>query len=197
MNSIEGRFIYGDDMYVDDVYMDERWSHINGFRDYMVSDKGRVWSIKNQKFLKIKPMDRHGHLGVCMYQDGKRYYKYIHRLVAEAFIPNPNKLPIVRHLLDEPSFNECDDLAWGTVRDNTYDSIKNGHAYIPTDEDRYKGYKNRMMNIIAIDIYSSESIEFESQGQASRTLKIPQANIFKVLHGMRKSAGGYRFEEVK
>ena len=197
MDSIEGRFIYGDNIYVDDAYMDEKWSHINGFRDYMVSDKGRVWSIKKQKFLKIKLMDRGGHLGVCMYQDGKSYYKYIHRLVAEAFIPNPNNLPIVRHLLDEPSFNECDDLAWGTVKNNVHDAIRNGRAYTLTDEDRYNGNKDRMMHIVAIDIHDGKTIHFESQNEASRILRIPQANNHKVLHGKRKIAGGYYFEEVK
>ena len=196
MYHIEGRFVYGDDVYVDDGYMDEEWEYINGFPDYMISNKARVWSIKTQRFLTVKPMDDHGHLGVCLYKDGNRYYKYIHRLVAEAFIPNPNDLPIVRHLYDDPSQNEYEDLSWGTQKDNIHDCIKNGRAYFLTSKDRYKGNKDRMMAIIAINVKTGEQKTFESQNEASRSLKIPQANIYKVIHGRRHTAGGYLFKEV-
>ena len=196
MYHIEGRFVYGDDVYVDDGYMDEEWEYIDGFPDYMISNKARVWSIKTQRFLTVKPMDDHGHLGVCLYKDGNRYYKYIHRLVAEAFIPNPNDLPIVRHLYDDPSQNEYKDLSWGTQKDNIHDCIKNGRAYFLTSKDRYKGNKDRMMAIIAINVKTGEQKTFESQNEASRSLKIPQANIYKVIHGKRHTAGGYLFKEV-
>ena len=196
MYHIEGRFVYGDDVYVDDGYMDEEWEYINGFPDYMISNKARVWSIKTQQFLTVKPMDDHGHLGVCLYKDGNRYYKYIHRLVAEAFVPNPNDLPIVRHLYDDPSQNEYEDLSWGTQKDNIHDCIKNGRAYFLTSKDRYKGNKDRMMSIIAINVKTGEQKTFESQNEASRLLKIPQANIYKVIHGKRHTAGGYLFKEV-
>lgn len=194
---IEGRFVHGDDVYLDDYYMGEAWGYISGFPEYMVSNLGRVWSEKTQRFLTVKPMDAHGHLGVCLRKDGRAYYKYIHRLVAEAFIPNPNNYPIVRHIYDQPDQNTEWDLAWGTMRDNARDSIRNGHAYIPTDEDRYKGNKDRMIPVVAIDLETQEKIYFESQGQAGRVLGIPQANIWKVLAGERRSAGGYKFEEVK
>ena len=42
MYHIEGRFVYGDDVYVDDGYMDEEWEYINGFPDYMISNKAKV-----------------------------------------------------------------------------------------------------------------------------------------------------------
>ena len=196
MSYMEGRYVYGDDMYVDDYYMDEKWAYINDHPDYMVSNKGRVWSIKSDMFLKLKRLDNHGHLGVCLRTNGKPYYEYIHRLVAKAFIPNPHGHPIVRHLYDNPLYNTDEDLAWGTQRDNALDALANGTAYIPTDEDRYRGNKSRMTPLEAINVNTGERSCFESQGEASRALNIPQGNIWKVIHGQRVTAGGYVFKEV-
>ena len=190
-----GEYVFGDDAYIEDCYLDERWKPINGFcRKYWISNFGRVWSTRSQSFLKVKPMDDHGHLGVCLYADGERYYRYIHRLVAEEFIPNPNRYPIVRHIDDIPYYNTVEDLMWGTQRDNFYDSVKNGRAYIPTDEDRRKGNLDRMTPLIAINLTSGEKLYFESQGEASRALNIQQSNIWKVLNGVRRSAGNYTFK---
>lgn len=57
--------------------------------------------------------------------EGKYVYGYLHRLVAMAYIPNPNNYPMVRHLNDNPLDNRLANLAWGTQKDNVKDSIKN------------------------------------------------------------------------
>ena len=190
-----GEFIYGDEMYIDDYYMEEKWKPINGFRmEYWVSNKARVWSMKSEQFLKLKKLDRHGHLGVCLILDGVRHYEYIHRLVANAFIPNPKKLPIVRHLYDYPDHNTVEDIAWGTQLDNMRDAISNGNAYILTDEDREKGFEKSRTPIKAINLTTGEVFTFKGQGEASRILGIPQANIWKVLNHQRPRAQGYTFE---
>lgn len=53
--------------------------------------------------------------------EGKYVYGYLHRLVAMAYIPNPNNYPIVRHLNDNPLDNRLANLAWGTQKDNVKD----------------------------------------------------------------------------
>lgn len=196
MSYFEGRHVYGDDVYVDDYYLDEKWAYISGFPEYMVSNKGRVWSKKTSCFLKPKRLDRQGHLGVCLLKNGVHYYKYIHRLVAEAFIPNPHDLPVVRHLYDDRTQNAEDDLAWGTQRDNYFDALTNGTAYVLTDVDREKGNRDRCMPLVATNATTREKTNFRSQNEASRKLGIPQANIHKVVRGERRSAGGYYFKEV-
>lgn len=193
MNYLDSSFVYGNDIFTPDEYMGERWAYIDGLPGYMVSDKGRVWSESSQTFIKVKPMDKHGHMGVCLCVNGKRYYEYIHRLMAKAFIPNPNNYPVVRHLDDDPSNNDLYNLAWGTQKDNARDCMENGNSYVLTDEDRYKGNKDRMIPVMAINILTSEKLYFESQTEAGRKLSIPQANIWKVLNKERSSAGGYNF----
>lgn len=193
-----GEFVYGDEIYVDEYYFDERWKPINGFcGEYWVSDKGRVWSMKTNRFLKLKKLDSHGHLGVCLYTLKGPVYAYIHRLVADAFIPNPNNYPVVRHIYDNPEYNEVNDLLRGTQRDNMLDARRNGRSYTITKADREKGLVNLRTPVKAINADTGEIDIFESQSHASEVLNIPQANIWKVLNGERRKAGGYYFEYIE
>lgn len=77
----------------------EEWRPIQGFEGlYEVSDWGRVKSLKFGKEKMLKGgKDKDGYLLVQLCQDGKRVMKKVHRLVAEAFLPNPNNLPQVNH----------------------------------------------------------------------------------------------------
>lgn len=194
---IEARFVYGDDVYIPEEYLEETWEPVRECCDlYYVSDMGRVWSVASQDFLKVKPMDRRGHLGVCLYDRGQRKYRYIHRLMAEAFTPNPDGYPVVRHLDDDPSNNVLDNLKWGTQKDNMRDCIDNGHAHFVTNEERYKGLRPMMTPVIATDLETGEELWFESQGEAGRSLGVPQANVYKVLVGERRQAGGYSFRRA-
>lgn len=192
-----GEYVYGDDVYIPEDYMDERWWYIDGIPDYMISDHGRVWSQKSRQFIKPKPMDNHGHLGVCLRVNGNAKYLYVHRLMAKAFIPNPNDYPIVRHLNDIPNDNYLDNLSWGTQKDNAKDSIQNGNAHFITPEERELGIAKMRTPILATNLATGEHIEFRGQGEASRFLGIPQANIWKVANDERHSAGGYRFEYLR
>lgn len=109
----------------------EVWKVINGFEEYFISNLGRVRCED-----KVKYMPRHGTPYVIKGSIRKTYFhKYgysiitlmengvgkkrtIHSLVAEHFIPNPENLPCVMHLDDNPHNNKVDNLAWGTVQDN-------------------------------------------------------------------------------
>lgn len=189
-----GEQVYGDYVYIPEEHMDERWWFINGFQGYMVSDHGRVWSEKTQHFLKLKKMDRHGHLGVCLHQNGKMYYKYIHRLVAEAFIPNPDNKPCVCHVMDNPDYNEWYELKWGTVKENHEDCVKNGHYRPFSSEDREKSYEKNRIPIYAIRLSDGYKKWHRSLTDAARDLGLQQANAWKVLNNQRPHTRGWRFE---
>lgn len=190
---IPGDFVYPEGTYVPDEYMDEKWWYTD-IPGYMVSNYGRVWSEKKQKFLKPKPMDKNGHMGVCLYHNGIPHYFYIHRLMAQAFIPNPDNLPNVRHLNDIPNDNELSNFAWGTQRDNAIDALRNGRTFTADPEVRDKALDSVRTPIIATNLSTGERRYFRSQADASKILNIQQANIWKVLNGERGHAGGYHFE---
>ena len=75
-----------------------RWAEVVGFPEYLVSDRGEVYSSKSNKVLKLA--DRKGYLSVFLYGEASKRLN-VHRLVASAFIPNPFKLPQVNHIDEE------------------------------------------------------------------------------------------------
>lgn len=189
-----GDYVHGPYEYLDDYHADERWWYVDGVPGYMVSDKGRVWAEKTRKFLKAKTVDNHGHLGFCLSVNGRPHYVYLHRIMAEAFIPNPNNYPIVRHLDDDPSNNELANLAWGTQKDNHRDSVLNGSVYYLTDEDREKGFVKVRKPVIGTNLITGKKTRFRGQSEAARILGLQQANVWKVLNGVRPKTGNYIFE---
>ena len=192
-----GEYVYGDLYYIPEEYMEERWWPIPEAPSYMISDCGRVWSSISHKFLKPKPLDKHGHLGVCLSTGNGLVYRYIHRLMAEAFIPNRANYPIVRHLNDNPTCNYLDNFAWGTQKDNYEDARRNCHVHYVTPEEREIGLEKMRIPILAINLATGEEIHFRGQTEASKVLGIKQANIWKVLNGERRQAGGYSFKYIR
>lgn len=84
---------------------------------YGVTSCGRVWSYKYKKFLKPHP-GRDGYLRVVLTKNGKMKTCYVHRLVAESYIPNPDNLTQVDHIDENKNHNYINNLQWITSRDN-------------------------------------------------------------------------------
>lgn len=187
--------------------MNEKWRPIKGFDGYEVSDRGRVRSYhkpigygggtcvdfnSNPKILTQTPVGKLNHMRVTLYGD-KRVSLLVHRLVAEAFIPNPNNYPIVRHMNNNPSDNRVSNLKWGTQSDNVGDSVKQGRM-------NYEGmitYNNgRKTPIKAINITTGECYVFNSQSDAAKKLKTSQGNVWRSLKN-GGSIKGYIFEYIR
>ena len=103
----------------------EIWKPVVGYEGlYEISNMGRVKSIKfNKEKILFLQKDKDGYLRSGLRKMGKLKKYFVHRLVAEAFIPNPNNLPIVNHK-DENKQNNCvENLEWCTVKyNNSYGS---------------------------------------------------------------------------
>lgn len=98
----------------------EEWRDIKGFEGlYQVSSLGRVKSLKFGRERILTPVKTiNGYLRVGLNKDGKRDFYTIHRLVANAFIPNPNNLETVNHINEIKTDNRVSNLEWMTMRDN-------------------------------------------------------------------------------
>jgi hypothetical protein len=113
---------------------------IKKLSSYRVDRDGSVYSLPNQQHrfpLKLTSRDKYRKCGspqsvtVTLKEDRTRYIsRSVHRLVADAFLPNPNKLPIVMHLNDNPFDNRVENLKWGTQKDNIQDAIKKNRLAI-------------------------------------------------------------------
>lgn len=94
------------------------WKPIEKYNGlYLISDTGLVFSVRTNKILKTNHY--YGYEKVEININGKNQKEYVHRLVAEAFIPNPDNLPCVNHK-DETPWNNCvDNLEWCTYEYNS------------------------------------------------------------------------------
>ena len=100
------------------------WKPIDGHPGYEVSDKGEVWSHKTGKALLPSPNWK-GYLRVAFYTEGKTHFFTVHRLVAQAFIPNPDNLLQVNHKDFDPTNNAVTNLEWASHQDNIDHSAEN------------------------------------------------------------------------
>lgn len=112
-------------MYIKTLNIMELWKDICGYEGlYMISNLGNIKSIKKDALL--KPIqNNNGYSRVSLYKNGKYKAFSVHRLVAEAFIPNPGALPQVNHKDEDKSNNKVDNLEWCTAKYNSnYGTIK-------------------------------------------------------------------------
>ena len=150
---------------------------------YAVTEEGQVWSYKNQKFLKPRNITG-GYLGITLYKDGVGKQYRLHRLVAEAFIPNPDNLPIINHKNEIKTDCRVSNLEWCIHQYNSnYGNIK---------EKINQNASNKNIPIFCVELDQN----FESAKQASEELNITRQNIVACCRGKRKTAGGYHWRYV-
>lgn len=161
----------------------EIFKDIQGYPNYQISNLGRVWSKKRQIYLKPNK-NQSGYLSVCITAiNGKQKRELIHRLVALAFIPNPNNYPCVNHKDEDKENNTTTNLEWCTKKYNmNYGSVA---------EKIGKANKKAIKCIETGVIYSS-GIE------AAKALNSTPDMISKVLHHKDRcqTIGGYHLEFV-
>ena len=154
---------------------EEEWRDIKGFEGlYQVSNWGNVRRIigKKERIVKQSPNNQ-GYLRLTLCKNNVKYPKRVHRLVAEAFLPNPDNLPEVNHKDECKTNNRVDNLEWCTAQYN--------HDYSQS---------------IPIIQYSKDGVfikVWKSMREAARELNIQQGHIGKCcknLYGF-KTAGGY------
>lgn len=163
--------------------MEELWKDIKGYEGlYQVSNFGRIKRVTTGRILKGRK-DSKGYLMVNLSKNSIVSNKIIHRIVAQAFIPKPENKPQVNHIDENKSNNVASNLEWVTAKEN----INHG-----THNERMA--KTQSIPIIAINIKTGESTEFNSGKECARQLGLHHPSITKVLTGRLKQTGGYTFK---
>jgi hypothetical protein len=156
--------------------MDEVWKEIPGYGGaYLISSMGRLWSEPSARLLALR-VD-HGYAAVFL--RAKRFY--IHRLVAEAFVPRPSGATIVTHLNFNHRDNRASNLEWTTSQG------KNDRAFAAC---RFPHQKQAV-------ICTTTGERFESGSAAGKALSLHGQSILACAVGKRKSVGGYVFALAK
>ena len=97
----------------------EVFKDIKSNPDYQISNEGRVWSKKSNRYMKLQK-DACGYLRVQLYMgNGKGRTEKVHRLVAIAFIDNPDNLPEVNHINHQRDDNRVENLEWVSHKENS------------------------------------------------------------------------------
>lgn len=161
-----------------DTYTDESteiWADIPKYKGkYQVSTKGRVRSLLRGKERVLTPWLTTGYPTVSL---GRRNKQLVHRLVAEAFIPNPERRPQVNHKNGDRADNRVSNLEWVSSQENILHRGRVlGHYITPIAQYTLSG---KMVNI------------WKGVYLACETLGISHSNIIAVANGRRKSAGGF------
>lgn len=91
------------------------WRPIEGYENYLVSRSGEVWNTQRGRPVAITPRVKGRlYLNANLYRDNKLKHAQVHRLVAAAFIPNPENKPTVNHINENPADNRVENLEWAT-----------------------------------------------------------------------------------
>ena len=123
--------------------MEEIWKPIEGTDGgYEVSNLGRVRSMKRYYGMvgRIMPqtIQRKGYYAVTFWMINKAYCRKVHRLVIEAFTPNPDSLPCINHIDGNKLNNHVSNLEWCTYQENMQHAVRTGltHPHRWTDDER-------------------------------------------------------------
>ena len=133
-----------------------------------------------------------------MWKNGKMYNKQLHRLLAKAFIPNPNNYPIINHIDGNKLNNSLDNLEWCTHKHNTIEAYKLGLKTISEkhkENARQLGLKSGK-KIAQLDLNGNIIKVYSSSRQASLELGISQGNISLCCNGKRRTANGFKWKYI-
>lgn len=166
----------------------EEWKKIKGYDNYLVSNEGRVKSLQNNKEKILKPVSyKDGYLHVILCKNGKVKNFLIHRLVAQAFIPNPDNLPQVNHKDEDKTNNSVSNLEWCTAKYN----LNYGSHNEKVKQSNINNTKlSKKVKCIETCVVYKSIIEVE------RITGINRGNICQACKGKRKTAGKYHWKYV-
>ena len=154
--------------------MIEQWKNIVDYPDYEISNLGRVRSLKFGKEVILSPgMRNDGYLLVNLWKNGEKKGFLVHRLVAQAFIPNPFNYPCINHKDHNRQNNNVENLEWCTAQ--------------------YNVEYSRAKQVGQYDLNGNLIRTWKSAAEIERSLGYSDSSISKCCRGLLPSAYGYKW----
>lgn len=160
---------------------------LEDFPNYVIYSDGRIWSNASNIFMSLSKTSE-GYLGTILTnKNGKRVSIKIHRLVALAFLPNPNNYQYVNHKDEDPTNNDVTNLEWCTAQ---YNELYGSHINCLLSPPQ---------TVEMLDPNTDEILQiFTSMSEAAKRVGKPRqghANISACCSGRRKTAYGYKWRK--
>lgn len=176
--------------------MKEIWRDIDGYEGrYQISNLGNVKSLRyaggNTARNLVPKCNNSGRLWVELIDGKRKKCMLIHRLVAIAFIPNPDNLPQINHIDENPKNNVVDNLEWCTALDNVRAYRKN-HPELARKREESPVYSKHMEKPVLQFTKSGEFVkQWKNPVAIANDNKWNEWSILQCCNGNRKTAYGY------
>ena len=179
----------------------EKWKNIIGFKNYSISNTGKVKNNKTNKILKPR-IKKSGYIEYVLYKN-KAFYVLAHRLVAIHFIPNPYKFEMINHKDENKQNNFEDNLEWcdriynvnyGTA---TQRRIKNSDFKKRNQNINFILGTKKGKSVLQFDLKNNFIKKYSTCKEAAIQNNLHSTNICACAKGKAKSTGGYIWKYEK